>query len=124
MTDDSLRLLDVESNGVPVGYYDEEVDGCKFDFDPNVVPEGPPGSKPSDFDPPIIFTNTDYPGQQIPIDTIECHVVATDWSYEAGSEYSSYQVSILVGDVALTESSTLVPGDEGPLYISNIVTYP
>lgn len=117
MTDGSLRLLNVYSSGVPFGSYLEEDNLCSFEFDPTVVPMGPPGPKPSDFDPPIIFADKYTPSQQSPIGNIDCRVVAADWAYVEGGESSFYQVSILVGDVEIMPTNTLVAGDEGPLTV-------
>lgn len=122
MTDDSLRLLNVDSEGVPIGSFNEDIGACLFEFTPNVVPFGPPGSKPADFDPPIHFTDTYSPGQQSPIGTVECRIVANAWEYDPADEYSTYRVSTLVGDVDLLDPGSLMSSDEGPLTIIDVIT--
>lgn len=122
MTDGSYRLLNVDSNGVPVGPYDDDIGGCLISFSPEVIPPGPPGPKPSDFDPPISFTDTYTPSQQSPIATIDCRVVATDWLPDEDVD-SSYRIAILVGEIEVTSpSNSLYVGDSTPFVVADIVT--
>ena len=117
MSDGSYRLLNVESLGVPIGTHDQEHGYTEFLFSPETVPLVPAGPKPSGFDPPIEFIDTYTPGPSSPMETIDCQVVANNWTYGESDEYSSYNVDIVSGGVILTESTTLVAGDESPMKV-------
>lgn len=117
MSDGSYRLLNVESNGVPVGSHDQERGVTEFSFSPQTVPLVPSGPKPSGFDPPIEFIDTYTPVHSSPLETIDCTIIADNWTYGGSEQYSNYNVAIISGGVILTESTTLSAGEQSPMLV-------
>ena len=117
MSDGSYRLLNVESLGVVTGSYNQEHGYVEFAFQPATVPLVPAEPKPSDFDPPISFIDSYTPGPSSSMETIDCTIIADDWTYGESDEYASYKVAIISGGVILTGSDALMPGDRSPMTV-------
>lgn len=117
MSDGTYRLLNVDSRGVPLGSHNDHDGYTQFDYEPSTVPLVPAGPKPSGFDPPISFIDNYTPGPSSPVETIDCQIIAANWTYDEQGEYSNYSISLVSGGVVLNDSILLSPGDVTPLIL-------